>query len=173
MTTSLPSWRSASVIDRSEPSASPSGFSWVVTRKRSLARSASATACRSVVVPWGELIDELGHAHAALDRRIVLECQLRGPLHPELPSKARLQHSVRGFESAEARCALLLGAEDADVHGRLAKIGRGLDSCHRHESDARVLQLDQCLCEDLPDRLVHASHTVGHRGYSSGCTLSS
>src|SRR5947209_19839972 len=99
MTTSLPSWRNASVVERSEPRASPSGFSWVVTRKRSLARSASATACRSAVVLWGELIDELCHAHAALDRRIVLEGELGSSLHPEFACQPRLQQTVRSVES--------------------------------------------------------------------------
>ena len=73
MTASLPSCRSASVIASSEPSASPSGFSCETTTKRSCSRSASATACRSrrVIFVSGELVDQAGHAHAALDRRIV------------------------------------------------------------------------------------------------------
>ena len=51
-----------------------------------LARSASTVARMSLVV-WGELIDEMCHAHAALDGGIVLERQLRGPLHPQLACK--------------------------------------------------------------------------------------
>ena len=47
MVTSLPSARSAIVVASSEPSASPSGFSWVATRKRSCSRIASATRVRS------------------------------------------------------------------------------------------------------------------------------
>src|SRR5207244_7597543 len=97
ITVSLPSWRSASVVASSEPRASPSGFSCVTTRKRSCARSASATASRSLVV-WGELIDQLCHAHAALDRRIVLEGQLRGPLHSKLACKSSLQQAMCGGE---------------------------------------------------------------------------
>src|SRR5918999_346187 len=103
MATSLLSCFSASDIASMEPSASPSGFSCVVTRKRSPARIASAARARSVaiVVVWGELIDQLGHAHAALDRRIVFEGQLRRPLHPQLARDARLEKPVRRLESAQ------------------------------------------------------------------------
>src|SRR3970040_1808641 len=86
---SVPSSPRARCKASNDPSASPSGFSWVVIRKRSWSRIASTTAARSVVV-WGELIDQLGHAHAALDGRIVLEGELRGPLHLQLPAQARL-----------------------------------------------------------------------------------
>src|SRR5437764_9236175 len=115
---SLPSWSRASLAARSEPSASPSGFSWVVSRNRSCARSASATAARSLVS--GELIDELCHADPTLDRRIVLERQLRSPLHPELARNPRLEHAVRRREAGEALLALAFRAEDADEDPRVA-----------------------------------------------------
>src|SRR2546423_5354158 len=111
ITASLPSCSSASFAARSEPSASPSGFSWVVTRKRSCERRASTTAARSFVS--GELIDELCHADPALDRRIVLEGQLGGPLQSQLARDPRLEHAVRGREPRQALLALALGAQDA------------------------------------------------------------
>src|SRR5262245_2258644 len=49
MTESLPSWSSANFIAKRDPSASPSGFSWVVTRKRSCARIASAVSVMTVM----------------------------------------------------------------------------------------------------------------------------
>src|SRR3954471_5674812 len=97
---SLPSASSASLVASSEPRASPSGFSWVTSRKRSFERRASATACRSLVVwVWGELIDQLGHADPALDGRIVFEGQLWSPLHSQLARHARLQDPVGGRQS--------------------------------------------------------------------------
>src|SRR6478672_12426032 len=102
MTLSLPSWSRASFIASNEPSASPSGFSWVTSRKRSFERIASATACRSLVVCiWGELIDQLGHPDPALDRRIVFERQLGGPLHSQLSRHASLQDAVCRGEPGE------------------------------------------------------------------------
>src|SRR4029079_9682886 len=101
ITASLPSCRSASVAASRDPRASPSGFSCVTTRKRSCCRSASAIAFRSVVcviVVRRELVDQAGHAHAALDRRIVLEGQLGGSFQSELVSQPRLQDTVRGFQ---------------------------------------------------------------------------
>ena len=96
MTASLPSASSASFAASSDPSASPSGFSCVVTRKRSCERIASATASarrRSLSrcgAPSGaelhrseltsssfgpEPLVQLRHADAFRDRGIVLEGQ--------------------------------------------------------------------------------------------------
>ena len=47
--------------------------------------------CQSLAVVWGELINQLGHANPALDRRIVLEGQLRSPLHAQLACEPGLQ----------------------------------------------------------------------------------
>src|SRR5581483_8175346 len=163
MTASLPSCRSARVIARSEPSESPSGFSWLTTTKRSFLRVASATAARSVVV-WGELIDEVCHAHAALDRRIVLEGQLRGPLHSQLAREPALEHPVRCGQPLQRRLALAGGTEDADVHGCVPQVRRRVDAGDGDEADARVLELRQRLGEHLPERLVHPAHPFGHGG---------
>src|SRR6476660_3055772 len=102
MTLSLPSVSRASLVASNEPRASPSGFSWVTSRKRSFERIASATACRSLVVcVWGELIDQLGHADPALDRRIVFEGQLRSPLHSQLAREPRVQSVESGSNSGD------------------------------------------------------------------------
>src|SRR5262249_36245056 len=155
--------RSASVIASSDPSASPSGFSWVVTRKRSCERIASATAPRSFAVVWGELIDELRHTDAFRDRGIVFKGELWGPLHPELVRQPRLEHAVSRLEPLERVRPLPLVAEDADEDLRVAQVGRRLDSGHGHEPDARILELAHGLGERLADRLVHASHALSHR----------
>ena len=114
MTLSLPSSSSASFAPRIEPSASPSGFSCVTRRKRSWARIASATAARSLVGVGfivgrlgSEVVDQLRHAHSSLDRRIVFERQLRGPLQLQLAPDRRLEDAVRRRESAcsvRSRC---------------------------------------------------------------------
>src|SRR5919199_6727241 len=102
MYVSFPSVSSASFVASSDPSASPSGFSCVVSRNRSPSRNAAAAAARSsLVVVWGDLIDQLRHAGGALDGRIVLEGQLRGPLHSQPPRDPPLQHAVRRLEALE------------------------------------------------------------------------
>src|SRR5579862_242925 len=161
ITASLPSWRSASVVASSDPSASPSGFSCVVTRNRPCARSASATVTSSLVV-WGELIDQLCHAHAALDRRIVLERQLRGSLHSQLAREPRLQQSVRSGEPCQRRPALARRAEHAHPDRRVTEIGRRVDARDGDEADARILQLRKRLGEHLAHGLVDASHSLTH-----------
>src|SRR5438477_1792404 len=161
MTASLPSCRSASAIASREPSESPSGFSWLTTRKRSFARSASTVARMSLVV-WGELIDEMCHAHAALDGGIVLERQLRGPLHPQLACKPALEQPVGRGEPLQRRLPLPSRSEHADVDGRVPQVRCRLDAGDGDEADARVLQLRERLGEHLPDRLVHPPHAFGH-----------
>src|SRR3954468_17477353 len=141
MTESLPNWSSASFIPSSEPRASPSGFSWVVIRKRSCARIASATAARSLAVVWGEFIDELRHADPALDRGIVLECQLRSSLQMQPPCEQRLQDGVGGLQRGERLHALALRSEDGHEDTRVAKVGGRLDAGDRNEPDTRILQL--------------------------------
>src|SRR5690349_20737914 len=96
MTASLPSESSASLAASSE-------------------RIASATAVSSLVVVWGELIDQLRHPDPLGDRRIVLEGELRSALHPQLARQLRLEHPVRGLEPLERQCPLALVPEDADV----------------------------------------------------------
>src|SRR3954453_20705827 len=169
ITLSLPSWSTASLVASSEPRASPSGFSWVTSRKRSFERSASATACRSLVVcVWGELIDQLGHADPALDRRIVFEGQLGSPLHSQLSRYAGLQDAVRRREPVERIRALGLRAEHADEDTRMPEVGRGLDTGDRDEPDPSGLQVADGLRDDLPDGFVDSTHAVTHSGYSSG-----
>ena len=124
MSASLPSSRRANVMARSEPRASPSGFSWVVTMKRSLLRRASATAARSAsgVFVVVELIDEPGEARTPLHRRIVLKRQLWGSLQMELAVHATLEDAVRGLQAGEGGVALLRGPEHAHIDGGLAKV---------------------------------------------------
>src|SRR6266516_3150830 len=154
MTLSLPSWSSASFSARMEPSASPSGFSCVTSKKRSPERIASATAATSLVV-WGELIDQLRHADPALDGRIVFERELRRPFEPKLAGDAALENAVRRLQSRQTLFPLPLGPEHADVYTCVTEVRRRFDPRDRHETDPGILQLAHRLGEDLADRLVH------------------
>src|SRR5690242_9668252 len=170
ITASLPSCPSATVAARSEPSASPSGFSCVTTRKRSCCRRASPIAFSSVVcviVVRRELVDQASHAHAALDRGIVLEGQLRGPLQPQLTREPRLEKAVSRLETEQARALLAARAEHADVDRGVSQIGCRVDSGHRREADPRVFELRERLRQDLSHRLVHSPHALAHCSYSS------
>src|SRR5919199_4269254 len=139
MYVSFPSVSSASFVASSDPSASPSGFSCVVSRKRSPSRNAAAAAARSsLVVVWGDLIDQLRHAGGALDRRIVLEGQLRSPLHSELARESSLEVRMRGLQAGERPRALLLRTEHGDEDACVAKVGRRLHGRHRDEADAWI-----------------------------------
>src|SRR6266536_2342854 len=155
---SFPSLSRASFAAVIEPSASPPGFSWVTSRKRSCERIASATAVSSLVTD--ELVDQLAHANPLLHRSIVFEGQLRGSLHSQLPSELGLQNAVRGFEPGERRPPLPFGPEHADEDARVAEIGGGLDA--GDGADPGVLQLGQSLRQHLPHGLVHPPHAAAH-----------
>src|SRR5688572_12408446 len=164
MTTSLPSCSSMSFVARRDPRASPSGFSWVVTRKRSWSRMASAIFGRSVsvVFVWRELIDKPGEPDAPLYRRIVLKGQLWSSLETKFPVDTGLEHSVRGLETGERRLPLRLGAQHADVDRRLPQVGARLDARDGDEADPRVLERADALREHLAERLVHPAHPAAH-----------
>src|SRR4030095_1974108 len=164
MTESLPSSSSTSFAARIDPRASPSGFSCVMRRKRSFVRSASATAVRSLVVVWGELIDQVRHADAALDGVIVLKRQLRSPFHSELACDPPLEHTVRGLQPRERLLALLLRPEDADEDVRLAQVGRRFDPGDGDEPDPQGAGRAEHFGEDFLHCRVDATHSVTHRG---------
>src|ERR1044072_3434867 len=152
MSASFPSSRRASVMATSDPRASPSGFSWVVTMKRSWPRIAFATAARSAasgVFVCVELIDEPREAHPPLHRRIVLKGQLWGALEPELAVHPGLEDSVGGLEPGDRRIALLLGPEHADVDRRVAEIRARIDPGDRDEADARGFEASDSLRQHL------------------------
>ncbi len=104
---------------RSDPSASPSGFSWVVTTKRSCFSIAFAVAFISSVVV--ELIEKLGKPRRTLCRPIVLKDKPRSALEVQLPVDLLLQDAVRALERGEASLAAPLRAEHAHVHGSVAR----------------------------------------------------
>src|SRR6188472_3828866 len=114
ITESFPSASSARWVASNDPRASPSGLSCEVTMKRSCRRRASTTALVSVgciVVSVGrrELVDEVRHANAVLDRAIVDELEVRGPAQLELAVDPRLEHAGRAVERLERALALFLG----------------------------------------------------------------
>src|SRR5436190_14235107 len=98
ITASFPHRPSASAVASIDPSASPSGASWVVTMNRSCGLIASAAAAGSVV-DRRDFINESRHANPALDGRIVLERQARSPLQVQLVVQARLEVAVRRLEA--------------------------------------------------------------------------
>src|SRR3954469_12647355 len=167
MTTSFPSWSRASFVESSEPRASPSGFSWVVTTNRSWPRTASATAASSVAVVWGEFIDQLCHAAPTLDGRIVFELQLRSSLHPQLAREPRLEDRMRSLQADERLLPLPLRSQHRDEDARMPEVGGRLDPCHRDEPDAWILELANPFRQHLADRFVDAAHSLGHAAYSS------
>src|SRR5829696_5275485 len=168
-------------MPRSEPSASPSGPSWAVSRKRSRSRISATTRSMSEAVAAAAslligllacerpLLEQLRNAHSRLDGGVVVEAQRRRPLHARLGGNPRLDHAVRRAQAGERRLALLLIAEHADVHLRGAEIWAGLNRSHGDESDAWIAQLGADRCADhLAKHLIDAAHARrGHPTCSS------
>ena len=133
---SLPSAPRTSCIATSEPSASPSGFSWVTSRKRSASRSSARTSpgtpsCRwppAPSSPPGLPVEQLGHAHPAVDGVVVGELQRRRVLERSSPATRRCRKPwAERRPSSEASRAVGV-AEHAHVHARMAQVGAGPDT---------------------------------------------
>ena len=69
-----------------------------------------------------ELVDELTHTDAVLDRLIVLEGQLRGPLQPQLARKPRLEHAVRSRQAYQSRVPPAVASQTNYFEDELVKI---------------------------------------------------
>src|SRR3954449_4533992 len=77
------------------------------------------------------------------------------------------------LETCERLHAFPFGAEHGDENARVAEVRRGIHTGDRHEADSGVLELPDRLRQNLTDGLVHATHAICHRGYSSDWTPSS
>ena len=105
-----------------------------------------------------QVVDQLRHPDAVLDRLIVFEQQLRRPAQMELAVHARLQDPGGALERGQRSEAPLLAAVDAQPHGRLREIGRRHDAGDGDEADPRILQRRDRLGDDRLDRLVDPAH---------------
>src|SRR3954451_3357204 len=178
MTLSLPSAVSTLCMPTSEPSASPSGFSWVTSTKRCAERISARTCSREEVPPFsliaGHLAQDLLDARGALGGVVIDELEGGRALHPQLAAHARLQDPVGGLQPRQRRLALLVGAQDADEHPRMAQVGTRLYVGDGHESDAGVLEvLKNCVAQHLAHRLVDATHARAHANSSKDATVRS
>src|SRR5437763_9700031 len=170
ITESLPSCRRISCVPRSEPSASPSGPSCVVSRKRSSALSSAATSASeaslgSDTVGAASLIEQARDPNAALRRLVVVEREGRGALDPRLASDRCLEHAVGRAESGQRRLPLGILAQHADVDPRGAEVRACLDGGHGGEANPWVLELGGDRCPDhFAHELVDPPYALGHSG---------
>ena len=152
---------SASFVASSEPSASPSGFSWVVTRKRSCARIASATACevtRALSSGASSSIScVMRTPRSTVGSYSKVSCGVR--FSRSSRREPRLEDAVRGRRApASVRLALPLRAEHADVDASPGGGRARLDAGDGDEADARILQL----ADRLREHLAHAPRYAAH-----------
>src|SRR3712207_5749719 len=137
---SLPSCSRIQCIASSEPSASPSGFSWVVSRSLSAARSSSTTWPSSVATCIPFYFQELADSHPSIYRLVVEELQGRSPLESQLGGDRPLQDAVGGAQARERRLPLILPTEHAHVNPGPAEVGARIDRRDGHEPDPGILE---------------------------------
>ena len=171
---SLPSAVSTRCIAASEPSASPSGFSCVVSTNCSASRSSSSMRSRAARAPFAPLIGGSSASSSSSsamrkprsDGVVVAELERRRVLEPQLAGHPLLEEAVRraaGRPGERRRVALV--PEHGDEDARMAQVWRCLDSSHGDEPDTRVLELmGDRVREDLLDGLVDPTHPLrlGH-----------
>src|ERR1700760_3015218 len=195
ITESLPSLVSRWCMPSSEPSASPSGPSWAVSKKRSWERISSIMRSKSLpTVPLAALnsavsaatsaaevvvisvillalraVEQARDPHPFLDRVVVMEGQGRRPFHPLLGGDARLDHTVRGTQRLQRIVALGFVSEHADVDPRRAQVGAGFDPRHGDESEPGIGEFGDRRGDDLAQRLVDPPHArAGHLALLEG-----
>src|SRR5882757_7025575 len=175
---SLPSAVRISCIAASEPSASPSGFSWVTTISLSAERSAPSTCSRFELDPFSvicRLPQQFVDPRGVVDRVVVLERQLRRALQRQLRRDPRLQEPVRRAQALDRLGASVLVSEHAHIHAGMAQVRTGFDGGHGHKSDARILQvLRDGVAENGTHGPIHATHaSCGHPSHPSPSALQS
>ena len=108
--------------------------------------------------------EQLRDAHAPVDRLVVGEAERGVRFMRSSLAIACWRSPCAASRPARVALALVLVAEHAHVHAGMAQIRACIDSGHRYESYARVLEaLRDPAREDLTDRLVHPAHAVaGH-----------
>src|SRR5918992_1477547 len=166
MTVSLPSCLRIQCMASSEPSASPSGFSWVVRSSLSAWRSSSTTwPCSVATGGIRVFFQKLADSHPPINRLVIEELQGRCPLEAKFGGDRPLQKTVGGTQARERRSPLILPTQHTYVNAGVAKVWRGFDRSYRDKSDSGVLEpLGQARGQHLPHRLVHSPHPLaGHR----------
>src|ERR1700744_4862402 len=122
---SLPTAVSRCWVATSDPSASPSGFSWVTTISFADPRSPSSAACRpersigSTRLPLVIVVilrEQFSDPHSTVDRFVVVERERRRVLQSQLGGETLLQIAVRRAQALKAVLATSVVAEDAYVH---------------------------------------------------------
>ena len=145
---SLPSAVRMPCMAISEPSASPSGFSWVTTTSLSASRSSceDLVAGRAAAVGQSSLAGRSSSSSVirmpAVDRVVVLEGQRGRVLERQLGRPAaRCRKPCAERSPSSVSLAAGVVAEHAHVDASVAQVRAGLDSGHGHESNARVLEI--------------------------------
>src|SRR5579862_1110352 len=166
---SLPRAVRISRIATSEPSASPSGFSWVTTISLLAERSSSSACSRLERFPFsgtwtavhvGPTIEQFGEPSRALHRLVVLEFERGGVLELQLARQSSLEEAMGRTQALEAGGSTRLVSEHAHIHARVAEISAGLHGSHSHESDSGILQVrGDRVAEHLAHRLIDATHS--------------
>src|SRR5574338_497668 len=123
------------------PSESASGFSWQMVVMRVAERSASSTASRLTGALLLELVEQLQHAVAGLDRVVEADHQLRHLSHRDALAQLPA-HPWGGIgQGLDGGRLLLRRPHDADPYPSRAEIAGGLHARDGGEPDSRVLHL--------------------------------
>ena len=97
--------------------------------------------------------------HPVVDRLVVTELERGRVLHVQLAADLGLQEARGGLQPDERLLALVVGAEHAHVHARMAKVWTCVYPGHCHKADPRVLEVVRDMArQDLPHGLVHPPH---------------
>src|SRR5579863_168472 len=171
-TAPLPRRRSSRASPSSEPMASPSGLTWLVSRKRlpcRILRSRSSGA----FVAGIEALQKVGNGLAVLGAAVELEMQLRRHPQPQAAGELGAQEAAGVLERGDGALSLLLGAQGREPDHRLVQVGGDVDVDEPQQArmfDARVVDVALHQVGELGAQQVrHPAGAPAHGAASSSC----
>src|SRR5262245_38257749 len=152
-----------------EPIASPSGLTWLVSRKRLPWRIRLSRSSGAFVVADMEALQKIGDVLAVLGAAVELELELGSNTKmAHAPGDLGAEETLGVAERVDRGQALRLLTERRDPDRGVAEVGADLDRDHGRELDPRVLDLAQqevgeLGAQEVADPVGAPAHDAGSR----------
>src|SRR6185436_7428967 len=142
-TAPLPMRRSRRASPSSEPMASPSGLTWLVSRKRLPWRTLRSRSSGAFIPPILQALQKVGNPLAVLGPTVELEDELGGRARAEPVGQLGAQEPLGMPQTLDGLQPLFLGAERRHLDHRPSQILADLDRGHVDQPDARVVHVPE------------------------------
>src|SRR5215218_714304 len=135
--------RSRRASPSSEPMASPSGLTWLVSRKRLPCRTLRNRSSGAFIPPIVQALQKVGNPLAVLGPAVELEDELGSRARAEPVSQLRAQEPLGMPEAFDRLLPLFVGAQRRYLDRRPPQVRSHLDRGHVDQPDARILYVPE------------------------------